>query len=73
MNAAAAHPVHRPWWPWVRRAVVVLFLCGVAVLVVRQARTIDWREVLDAIQELPLATVLAGGRRARRRHARDRT
>ena len=69
MNAAAAHPVHRPWWPWVRRAVVVLFLCGVAVLVVRQARTIDWREVLDAIQELPLATVLAAAALAACSHA----
>ncbi|MDM0111731.1 lysylphosphatidylglycerol synthase domain-containing protein [Variovorax sp. J22R133] len=61
MNAAAhALPLtHRPWWPWARRAVVLGFLVGVAALLVRQARTIDWSEVLQAMGQLPPGTLLA--------------
>ena len=59
MTTAAAPLAHRPWWPWAKRAVVVVFLGCVAALVVKQARTIDWSEVVDAIQELPRWTLLA--------------
>ena len=48
-----------PWWPWAKRGVAVVFLLGVAALLLRQARTIDWSEVLDAIRDLPASIVLA--------------
>jgi uncharacterized membrane protein YbhN (UPF0104 family) len=58
---AAAQPgaPARPWWPWLKRIALWVFLCGVAWLIVRQARTIEWDEVLDALQALPLALVAA--------------
>lgn len=49
------------WWPWARRAVVWGFFALIAWLLVTQARTIDWDEVLDAIRALPAATLLAAG------------
>ena len=49
------------WWPWARRAVVWGFFGLIAWLIVKQARTIDWGEVLEAIRALPLTTVLAAG------------
>ncbi|MDM0008633.1 lysylphosphatidylglycerol synthase domain-containing protein [Variovorax sp. J22G73] len=49
------------WWPWARRAVVWGFFALIAWLLVTQARTIDWAEVLDAIRALPAATLLSAG------------
>jgi len=68
-TAAALHFTQRPWWPWAKRTAAILFLAGVAALVLRQARTIDWSEVLDAIRDLPLRTVLAAGALALCSHA----
>lgn len=47
----------RAWWPWAKRVALWVFLCGVAWLIVRQARTIEWDEVLDALRALPVALV----------------
>ena len=49
------------WWPWARRALVWGFFALIAWLLVTQARTIDWDEVLDALRALPAATLLAAG------------
>lgn len=49
------------WWPWIRRAAVWGFFALIAWLLVRQARTIDWDEVLDAIRALPVVVLLAAG------------
>ncbi|SDZ05064.1 hypothetical protein SAMN05518854_103404 [Variovorax sp. YR266] len=49
------------WWPWARRAAMWGFFALIAWLLVRQARTIDWEEVLDAIRALPLIFLLAAG------------
>jgi uncharacterized membrane protein YbhN (UPF0104 family) len=49
------------WWPWVRRAAAWGFFALIAWLLVRQARTIDWDDVLDAIRALPATTLLAAG------------
>lgn len=51
----------RPWWPWVKRAAALLFFLGVAALLLHQARTIHWGEVLHALGELPVRTLLAAG------------
>ncbi|HSV45728.1 MAG TPA: lysylphosphatidylglycerol synthase domain-containing protein [Ramlibacter sp.] len=62
MNAGGRVPLtQRPWWPWAKRAAALLFFLAVAALLLRQARTIDWSEVLHAVRELPLHTLLAAG------------
>lgn len=64
-TAASARAPARPaaserrWWPWLKRGALWVFLLGVGWLIVRQARTIEWDEVLDALQALPLALVAA--------------
>jgi uncharacterized membrane protein YbhN (UPF0104 family) len=60
VSALSRHSRH-PWWPWARRVLVWGFFALIAWLLVRQARTIDWDEVLDAIAALPAATLLAAG------------
>lgn len=59
MNAAAMPLAQRAWWPWAKRGAALAFLLGVAALLLRQARAIDWSEVLDAIRDLPLPVVFA--------------
>jgi glycosyltransferase 2 family protein len=49
----------KPWWPWLKRGVTALFFIAVATLLVSQARTIEWAEVLASLQRYPLGT-LAG-------------
>lgn len=48
----------RPWWPWLTRGLALAFFAVVAWLIVRQARTVDWPAVWQALQALP-ASVLA--------------
>jgi len=47
-----------PGWRWLRRVAVGVFFIAVLALLVRQGRTIDWSEVLQAITELPRLTLL---------------
>jgi len=49
------------WWPWARRAAVWGFFALIAWLLVRQARTIEWEDVFDAVRALPLIFLLAAG------------
>ena len=49
----------KAWWPWFKRGATALFFIAVASLLVTQARTIDWTEVLASLQRYPLGT-LAG-------------
>ena len=51
----------QPWWPWARRGVIWVFFGLVAWLLVKQARTIDWGEVLAAMRALPASALLAAG------------
>ncbi|WP_436411534.1 lysylphosphatidylglycerol synthase domain-containing protein [Variovorax ginsengisoli] len=46
-------------WPLVKRIGAWLFFAAVLALVVRQARTIDWNEVLDALRAIPRPALLA--------------
>jgi uncharacterized membrane protein YbhN (UPF0104 family) len=69
MTSASLPFSQRPWWPWLKRGAVLVFFVGVAALLLRQARTIDWSEVLHAIGELPLTTLLAAGVLAACSHA----
>lgn len=45
------------WWPWLRRIATAVFFALVAGLLVTQARTIDWQEVLTSLQHYPLTAV----------------
>ena len=45
----------RPWWPWLKRGASTVFFALVAWLLISQARTIDWREVLTSLQAYPLS------------------
>lgn len=54
-RAAAHHAAHghHPWWPFIKRILSLLFFAAVTLLLVRYARTIDWREVLDSVRNTP--------------------
>ncbi len=49
----------RPWWPVARRLLTAAFFVGVAWLIVRQARTIDWADVGGAMRALPAPSIFA--------------
>ena len=51
------HPTHG-WWPWVKRIATWFFFAVVIFLIVRQARTIDWSDVLDSVRAIPLPMLL---------------
>jgi uncharacterized membrane protein YbhN (UPF0104 family) len=55
--AAAPTLTERAWWPWVRRIGTWLFFGLIAMLLVKQARGIDWDDVLSAFSRLPLGTM----------------
>ncbi|MBS0341572.1 MAG: UPF0104 family protein [Proteobacteria bacterium] len=59
----------RAWWPWARRGAALVFVLAVAALLLRQARTIDWPAVVDAIRDLPLRVVLSAAAVAACSHA----
>ena len=44
----------RAWWPWFRRALTTVFFLLVAGLLVSQARSIQWGEVLTSLEQYPL-------------------
>ena len=54
---ASAKPkiTQRPWWPWLKRGATTVFFGLVAWLLITQARTIDWQEVLTSLQAYPLS------------------
>lgn len=45
---------NRPWWPWLKRGATAVFFALVAGLLVSQARTIAWDEVLTSLEDYPL-------------------
>ena len=47
----------KAWWPWLKRGMTALFFMLVAVLLVSQARTIDWGQVLASLQKYSLTSV----------------
>lgn len=48
----------RSWWPHLKRGLTVAFFALIAWLLIEQARTIDWSEVLRALGRLPKTTLL---------------
>ena len=59
----------RPWWPWLTHGVAAAFFAGVAWLIVRQARTVDWPAVWQALQALPASVLAVAGVLALLSHA----
>ncbi len=51
----------RAAWRWTKRIATAVFFGLVAWLLIRQARTIDWSEVLVSVGEIPLPMLLAAG------------
>lgn len=54
----------KPWWPWTKRVLVLLFFAVVAALLIHQASKIDWSKVGASMREqtalsLALAALLA--------------
>lgn len=47
----------KAWWPWLKRGAVLAFFALVLGLLVSQARSIDWGEVLNALKHYPLSAV----------------
>lgn len=56
------------WWPWVSRGIVTFFLLGVVWLLVKQARTVDWPQVLEALRALPASALWIAGALAAASH-----
>ena len=51
----------RPWWPWLTRGAAAAFFVLVAGLLFRQARTVDWPAVLQALHALPPGKLAVAG------------
>lgn len=51
----------RAWWPWLTRGLALAFFAVVAWLIVRQARTVDWPAVWQALQALPVSVLAVAG------------
>lgn len=49
------------WWPWLRKGLWLGFFALVGYLIVGQARHIDWPQVRQTLQALPLPVLLAAG------------
>ena len=47
----------RRWWPWVKRIGTWVFFALIAWLLVKQARGIDWSEVLEAFSRMPVSVL----------------
>lgn len=47
----------KAWWPWFKRGAAALFFAGVTALLVSQARTIEWGQVLSSLKNYPLTAV----------------
>ena len=56
---ALARLRQKSWWPWCKRGVTLIFFAAVAWLMVRQAHTIAWGDVLKSVAAMP-SSVLMG-------------
>lgn len=59
----------RAWWPWLRKALWLVFFGLLAVLLTRQARTIDWDAVVATMRALPGTVLWQAGALALASHA----
>ena len=64
MTSERDHRPSRPWWPWTRRLLTLVFFVAVFALLVRFARNVDWDDVFASLRA-PAAPGPAGGDRLR--------
>jgi uncharacterized membrane protein YbhN (UPF0104 family) len=70
----AGRPAHtpltqRPWWPMAKRTATAIFFGLVLWLIVRQARTVKWGEVMESVTNYPAVTLLGAAALAFASHA----
>ena len=51
----------RPWWPWTRRLLTLLFFALVIALLVRYGQNVDWNDVLESVRNTPRPALLIAG------------
>ena len=51
----------RPWWPGLRRLLLLAFLSGVGYLIWRQAQSVAWAEVWQSVRAYPARTLVLCG------------
>ena len=56
-DAVRRQPSLHAAWPYVKRILTWVFFAGVAWLIVRQARTIEWSQVLESVRGYQLSTL----------------
>lgn len=56
-RGAAGRLTRSAWWPWLKRGAAAVFFGLVGYLLVSRARSIEWGQVLSALQNYPLATL----------------
>jgi uncharacterized membrane protein YbhN (UPF0104 family) len=59
MAGECHHRPSRPWWPWMRRLLTMLFFVAVLALLVRYARNVDWDDVFKSLLDIPRPALLA--------------
>ncbi|MHB1198478.1 MAG: lysylphosphatidylglycerol synthase domain-containing protein [Polaromonas sp.] len=59
IDRASQKITDKVWWPWLKRGAISLFFAVVATLLISQARSIDWGQVLNALKNYPLTAVWA--------------
>lgn len=51
----------KPWWPWTKRILTLVFFAVVGYLLFIQARAIDWAEVFVTLRRRPVGELLLAG------------
>lgn len=51
----------KPWWPWTKRALVLVFFVVVASLLFHQAAKIDWSKVAESMGQQTAGTLAIAG------------
>ncbi|MEO8280759.1 MAG: YbhN family protein, partial [Ideonella sp.] len=59
----------KPWWPWTRRLLVLVFFVVVAGLLFNQASKIDWSKVGESMRQQTASTLAIAGLLALASHA----
>lgn len=55
--APRAGAARRAWWPWLKRALTLLFFAVVGYLLFTQARAVEWGEVLETLRKRPASSL----------------
>lgn len=55
--APRAGASRRAWWPWLKRALTLLFFAVVGYLLFTQARAVEWGEVLETLRKRPASSL----------------